>query len=108
MCVNKSLFQSLPVLLVSHCQHSVSSAATKTLKSYILSENTTQQERGQFPRVSKLCTPIISCALSWTPLEMHVVSQFLVHFVHFSGRAKLAHSAFLAVQGKMYMQHIIL
>ena len=41
-----------------------------------------QQERGQFPKVSKLCTTTISCPLPWTPLEMHVVSQFLVHFVH--------------------------
>ena len=53
-----------------------------------------QQERGQFPRVSKLHTTGISCALSWTLLGDASSVTFLVHFVHLSGRAQLAHSAF--------------
>ena len=37
-------------------------------------------------------------------LEMHVVSQFLVHFVHLSGRAQLAHSAFSCCGGDLVVK----
>ena len=54
-------------------------------------QHAAQQERGQFPRVSKLYT---TAHFLGHYLEMHIVSQFLVHFVHLSRRAQLAHSAF--------------
>ena len=49
---------------------------------------------GSFPEFPSCTPPEFLAHFLGHYLEMHLVSQFLVHFVHLSGRAQLAHSAF--------------
>ena len=68
--------------------------ASPIFSSSIILHSVSQQERGQFPRVSKLRTTGISCALSWTLLRDARNVTISCALVHLSERAQLAHSAF--------------
>ena len=57
-------------------------------------ERAHSKKGGSFPEFPSCTSPEFLAHFLGHYFEMHVVSQFLVHFVHLSGRAQLAHSAF--------------